>query len=118
LQSLYELFLRTAWYTLKDHGRVVLLVLRGLQLTRIVRKLGGRYRILRANVVRTSNNLPCIVVIEKLPRDILNETIKGQLAYLSQYVSVSSEMYHAIHHEDLADGIDAPEAPARQRKDS
>jgi tRNA G10 N-methylase Trm11/alkylated DNA repair dioxygenase AlkB len=115
LQSMYEIFLRNAWYTLKDHGRVVLLVLRGLQLTRIIRKLGGRYRILRANVVRTSNNLPCIVVIEKLPRDILNETIKGQLAYLSQFVSVSSEMYHAIHHEDIADGVDAPEPASRTK---
>ncbi|CAB9511184.1 ketoglutarate-dependent dioxygenase alkB homolog 3 [Seminavis robusta] len=114
LQSMYEIFLRTAWYTLKDHGRIVMLVLRGLQLTRILRKLGGRYRVLRANVVRTSNNLPCIVVVEKLPRDVLNDTVKGQLAYMSQFVSVSREMYQAIHHEDIADGIDVPETRPHQ----
>ena len=44
LQSMYEIFLRTAWYVLKDKARIVMLVLRGLQLTRIVRKLSGRYR--------------------------------------------------------------------------
>ena len=44
LQSMYEVFLRTAWYILKDKARVVMLVLRGLQLTRIIRKLSGRYR--------------------------------------------------------------------------
>lgn len=44
LQSMYEVFLRTAWYILKDRARIVMLVLRGLQLTRIIRKLSGRYR--------------------------------------------------------------------------
>ena len=44
LQSMYEVFLRTAWYILKPKARIVMLVLRGLQLTRIVRKLSGRYR--------------------------------------------------------------------------
>ena len=44
LQSMYEVFLRTAWYILKDKARIVMLVLRGLQLTRIIRKLSGRYR--------------------------------------------------------------------------
>lgn len=108
LQSLYEIFLRTAWYVLKDKGRIVMLVLRGLQLTRIVRKLSGRYRLLRCNVVRTTNNLPCIVVIEKLGFDVLNDAIKGQLAYMSQYVNVSNELYHAIHMEDIAGGTEVP----------
>ena len=44
LQGMYEVFLRTAWYILKPKARIVMLVLRGLQLTRIVRKLSGRYR--------------------------------------------------------------------------
>jgi tRNA G10 N-methylase Trm11 len=44
LQSMYEVFLRTAWYILKDKARIVMLVLRGLQVTRIIRKLSGRYR--------------------------------------------------------------------------
>lgn len=109
LQSLYEIFLRTAWYVLKDKGRIVMLVLRGLQLTRIVRKLGGRYKLLSCNVVRTTNNLPCIVVIEKIGVDVLNDAIKGQLAYMSQYVNVSSEMYHAIHMEDIAGGSEVPD---------
>ena len=104
LQDLYEIFLRTAWYVLKDGGRIVMLVLRGLQLTRIVRKLSGRYRLLRAQVVRTTNNLPCLVVIEKLPNDPLNDAIKGQLAYMSQFVNVSKEMYHAIVNEETNDG--------------
>jgi tRNA G10 N-methylase Trm11 len=101
LQTLYEIFLRSVWYALKDRARVVVLVLRGLQFTRILRKLGGRYRILRANIVKTTNNLPCIIVAEKLAMDDLNESLKGQLASLSRFVSVSPEVYHAIHEERL-----------------
>jgi alkylated DNA repair dioxygenase AlkB/23S rRNA G2445 N2-methylase RlmL len=101
LQTMYEVFLRTSWYVLKDGARIVMLVLRGLLVTRIVRKLGGRYRLLSVNVVRTTNNLPCIIVIEKLPHDEVTERIKGQLAYMNQYVSVNPEIYHAIHDEDI-----------------
>ena len=103
LQTMYEVFLRTAWYVLKPGARVVVFVLRGLQLIRIVRKLGGRYRLLNVNVVRTANNLPCIVVIEKLAVDELRESVKGQLAHLNQYMSVSPEMYEAIHMEKIDD---------------
>ena len=81
-----------------------MLVLRGLQVTRIVRKLSGRYKLLSVNVVRTTNNLPCIVVIEKLAVDKLRESIKGQLAYLNKYVSVSPDIYQAIHNEDIDEG--------------
>jgi len=101
LQSLYEVVLRISWYTLKPGGRLVFLVLRGMQLCRILRKLGGRYRVLRANVVRTTNNLPCIVVAEKLANDTLIDSIKNQLAQMSSYVNVSKEMYHAIHMENV-----------------
>ena len=103
LQTMYEIFLRTAWYVLKPGARIVMFVLRGLQLTRIVRKLGGRYRLLSVNVVRTANNLPCIVVVEKLAVDELHESVKGQLAHLNQYVSVSPEIYEAIHMENIDD---------------
>jgi len=106
LQTLYEVFLRNAWYVLKDGGRVVMLVLRGLQIMRIVRKLSGRFELLHANVVRTTNNLPCIVVIRKLPTDELRESIKGQLAHLNQYVNVSPEIYKSIHTEDVDDDFD------------
>jgi hypothetical protein len=101
LQTMYEIFLRSVWYTLRDKARLVVLVLRGLQFTRILRKLGGRYRILSANVVRTTNNLPCIIVVEKLAVDDLNASIKGQLASLGRFVNFSSEIYHAIHEERL-----------------
>jgi predicted RNA methylase len=101
LQTMYEIFLRTVWYTLKDRARVVVLVLRGLQFTRILRKLSGRYRILSANIVRTTNNLPCIIVAEKLAIDDLNGSLKGQLASLSRFVNFSPEIYQAIHEERL-----------------
>lgn len=101
LQSMYEVFLRTAWYVLKDEGRIVMLVLRGLQLTRIIRKLSGRYRLLNVNVVRTTNNLPSIVVVEKLAADEVRDSVKRQLAYLAQFVNVSSEMYNAVHYEKI-----------------
>lgn len=101
LQTMYEVFLRTSWYVLKPGARIVMLVLRGLQVTRIVRKLSGRYRIVSVNVVRTTNNLPCIVVIEKLPADELRDSVKGQLAYMAKYVNVSPEMYEAIHMEAI-----------------
>jgi 3-deoxy-D-arabino-heptulosonate 7-phosphate (DAHP) synthase len=98
---MYEIFLRTAWYVLKPGARIVMLVLRGLQITRIIRKLSGRYRLLSVNVVRTTNNLPCIVVVEKLEVDELLDSIKGQLAYYNQFVSVSPQIYHTIHTEDI-----------------
>lgn len=101
LQTTYEVFLRTAWYVLKDGARIVMLVLRGLQLTRIIRKLSGRYRLLSVNCVRTTNNLPSIVVVEKLATDEVRVAVKRQLDYLSQFVSVSSEMYSAVHYEKI-----------------
>mmetsp|Transcript_14357 Transcript_14357/g.31114 ORF Transcript_14357/g.31114 Transcript_14357/m.31114 type:complete len:749 (+) Transcript_14357:148-2394(+) len=101
LQSMYEVFLRTAWYILKDKGRIVMLVLRGLQLTRIIRKLSGRYRLISVNCVRTTNNLPSIVVVEKLAVDEVRDAVKRQLGYLAQFVSVSSEMHQAVHYEKI-----------------
>ena len=103
LHTMYEVFLRTSWYALKDNARIVMLVLRGLQLTRIIRKLGGRFRLLSVNVVRTTNNLPCIIVVEKLARDELRESVKGQLAHMSKYVNFSPEIYEAIHMETIDD---------------
>ena len=78
-----------------------MLVLRGLQLTRIIRKLSGRYRLLSVNVVRTTNNLPSIVVIEKLAVDDVRSSVKRQLGYLAQFVNVSSEMYNALNYEKI-----------------
>ena len=101
LQSMYEVFLRTAWYILKDKARIVMFVLRGLQVTRIVRKLSGRYKLLSVNVVRTTNNLPSIVVIEKLAIDEVRQNLKNQLGYLSQFVNVSAEMYNAVQYEKI-----------------
>lgn len=101
LQQTYEAVLRTCWYALRPGGRVVFLVLRGLQTLRILRKLGGRYRVLRIIVVRTSNNLPSIVVAEKLGRDVERDDVADQLARMSRYVNVSAEMYHAIRMEDV-----------------
>lgn len=86
---------------LKDKGRIVMLVLRGLQLSRIIRKLSGRYRLLSVNVVRTTNNLPSIVVIEKLAVDEVRTSVKRQLGYLAQFVNVSSEMYNALNYEKI-----------------
>ena len=101
LQSMYEVFLRTAWYVLKDRARIVMLVLRGLQLTRIIRKLSGRWRLVGVTCVRTTNNLPSIVVIEKLAQDEVRDAVKRQLGYLAQFVNVSSEIYQAVHYEKI-----------------
>ena len=101
LQTMYEIFLRNAWYVLKPNARIVMFVLRGLQVTRIVRKLSGRYRLLNVNVIRTANNLPCIIVIEKLVTDEVRDSIKGQLMHLNQFVNVSPEIYNAIHTETI-----------------
>jgi len=72
-----------------------------LQMVRILRKLSGRYRILKVMVIRTTNNLPCIVVVEKIGRDLQIESIKGQLSYMSGFVNVSAELYHAIHMDTI-----------------
>jgi tRNA G10 N-methylase Trm11/alkylated DNA repair dioxygenase AlkB len=101
LSTLYEVFLRTAWYVLKPGGRIVLLVLRGLLVMRIARKLSGRFRLIHGNIVRTTNNLPCLIVIEKLPTDEVRDAIKGQLTHLAQFVNVSPEIYQSIHTEDV-----------------
>ena len=81
-----------------------------LQLMRIVRKLSGRFKLLHVNVVRTTNNLPCILVVEKLPVDEIRDSIKGQLAHLNQYVNVSPEIYKCIHTEDVDDDFDGNKA--------
>ena len=73
---------------------------------RIVRKLSGRFKLLHVNVVRTTNNLPSILVVEKLPVDEIRDSIKGQLAHLNQYVNVSPEIYKCIHTEDVDDDFD------------
>ena len=95
------MILRTGWYALKPGGRLVMLVLRGLQMMRILRRLGGRYRMLMGGfqVVRTTNNLPCICVVEKLAVDTQHDALKRQLYHYSQFVNVSAEMYRAIHME-------------------
>ena len=103
LQQLYETFLRISWYILKPKGRIVMLVLRGLQLVRILRKLSGRYRILKVMIVRTTNNMPSIVVVEKLERDRLHDSVKLQLSYMSQFVNFSKEMYQNITTETIDD---------------
>lgn len=48
---------------------MVLLVLRGLQLLTIVRKLAFRYRIVEMRVVKTANNLPTMFVLERIESD-------------------------------------------------
>jgi tRNA (guanine6-N2)-methyltransferase len=101
LQTMYEIFLRNSWYVLKPKARIVMFVLRGLQLTRIIRKLSGRYRLLSVNVIRTANNLPCIIVVEKLATDEIRDSIKRQLMHLNKFVTVSPEMYSAIHTETI-----------------
>ena len=60
---------------------------------RILRKLSGRYKLLSIQVVRTTNNMPCVVVVEKLEHDLVHETLKHQLYDMSQYVNISPEMY-------------------------
>ena len=54
-------------------------------------------------VVRTTNN-PCTLVVEKVERDLLHESVKSQLAYMSKFVNVSKEtkeMYQAINNENI-----------------
>ena len=53
------------------------------------------------NCVRTTNNLPSIVVVEKLAVDEVRVAVKRQLGYLAQFVNVSSEMYNAVHYEKI-----------------
>jgi hypothetical protein len=59
------------------------------------------HRLLSVNCVRTTNNLPSIVVVEKLAVDHVRVAVKRQLAYLAQFVSVSPEMHQAVHYEKI-----------------
>jgi tRNA G10 N-methylase Trm11 len=45
LEKLYEMVLRNSWHLLRPNGRVVLLVLRGLQVLQILRRLSFRFKI-------------------------------------------------------------------------
>eukprot|EP00928_Gymnodinium_smaydae_P070599 TRINITY_DN54406_c0_g1_i1.p1 TRINITY_DN54406_c0_g1~~TRINITY_DN54406_c0_g1_i1.p1 ORF type:complete len:750 (-),score=97.47 TRINITY_DN54406_c0_g1_i1:119-2368(-) len=103
LDQLYEVVLRNCWYVLKPGGRIVFLVLRGLQMMSILRRLSGRWRTLGFQAVRTTNNLPCIVVAEKLPQDVVGDNLKRQLYEMSQYVNLAPEMYRALHTEGGGD---------------
>ena len=60
-----------------------------------------RLRLLSVNCVRTTNNLPSIVVVEKVAVDQVRGAVKRQLGYLAQFVSVSPEMYKAVHYEKI-----------------
>ena len=51
--------------------------------------------------MRTTNNLPSIVVVEKVAVDEVRAVVKRQLGYLVQFVNVSSEMYQAVHYEKI-----------------
>lgn len=46
LEKLYEMVLRNSWHLLRPRGRVVMLVLRGLQVLQILRRLSFRFKIL------------------------------------------------------------------------
>jgi len=97
LESLYEVVFRVCWYVLKPGGRMVLLVLRGFQIMSVLRKLSGRWRSLCFQVVRTTNNLPCIVVVEKLAQDLMRDNLQRQLYDMSHFVNLAPEMYKALH---------------------
>jgi len=97
LESLYEVVLRSGWHIIKPGGRMVLLVLRGLQMMTILRRLAGRWKPLCFQVVRTTNNLPCIVVVEKVQQDVARDALQRQLYDTSQYVNLAPEMYKAVH---------------------
>ena len=58
-------------------------------------------RLLSVNCVRTTNNLPSIVVVEKVAVDQVRVAVKRQLGYLAQFVSVSPEMHQAVHYEKI-----------------
>jgi hypothetical protein len=59
------------------------------------------FRLLSVNCVRTTNNLPSIVVVERVAVDQVRGAVKRQLGYLAQFVSVSPEMYQAVHYEKI-----------------
>lgn len=56
--------------------------------------------------LRTTNNLPSIVVLEKLADDEVTDNLKNQLAYMNKYVSVSPEIYQALHEEGVDEKVD------------
>lgn len=99
LEALYEVVLRTGWYVLKPGGRMVLFVLRGIQMMTILRRLSGRFRTFPGSfqVVRTTNNLPTICVVEKVAHDFLHKGLSRQLFDMSKYVNLAPEMYRAVH---------------------
>ena len=79
LEKLYEMVLRNSWHILRPGGRVVMLVLRGLQLLQILRRLSFRFKILDMRIVKTGNNLPSLFVLERIESDPEYDSLKEQL---------------------------------------
>ena len=102
---------------------MVMLVLRGLQLLQILRRLSFRFTILVSSsapshskfsmahtslsphwhltsqdmrIVRTGNNLPSIFVLERIESDPEYDALKEQLYGMEQYVAMSTSTFMAV----------------------
>ena len=101
-----------------------MLVLRGLQLLQILRRLSFRFTILVSSsasslfkiqymahtslsphwhlasqdmrIVRTGNNLPSIFVLERIESDPEYDALKDQLYGMEQYVAMSTSTFMAV----------------------
>ena len=72
-------------------------VLRGLQLLQILRRLSFRFKILEMRVVKTSNNLPGLFVLERVESDPEYDGLKAELYALGDYVSMATSTFMAVH---------------------
>ena len=95
LPELYDKFLRNAMYLLKPGGVLVMLVLRGLEMLEILRRF-GRLRVVDVRVVKTSNNLPTILTVERLEEDTQREALWCELKAVGRYVDMSTSTFLAV----------------------
>ena len=95
LEDLYQSFLHSAYVVTKPGGRVVVLILRGLLLLGVIRRM-GYWRIIETRVVRTSNNLPTLFVLERLPADDMRDSLRQQLHKYSRHLDLPKAIFGMI----------------------
>ena len=104
-------FLASAWRVLKPGARCVMLVLRSLLALEVARQ-SGLWRIAHVRIVQTTNNLPGVLVLEKVAVDPVKEALLAELGLMRAQVDIDRAMFGAIVSRDGANGTSADKAAA------
>jgi tRNA G10 N-methylase Trm11 len=106
LEDIYRRFLFGAWKVLKPRGRLVIFVLHGLMTVELVRK-HQQFEVLDARVVKTTNNLPSMIVLEKrCEADVQHEFLQRQLYDFGNFVNLNRATFLTVHNKKKFGAVD------------